>query len=39
MGGTARLYRVSIDRRIGIPANRNYGLLFKAQAWSQFDKC
>jgi len=27
MGGTAKLFRVSNDRRISIPANRNLGLL------------
>jgi hypothetical protein len=39
MGGTARLYRVSNDRRIGFPANRNFGLLFTTQALFQLDKC
>jgi hypothetical protein len=39
MGGTARLYRVSNDRRISIPANRDFGLLFITQALFQFGKC
>ena len=39
MGGTAKLYRVSNDRRISIPANRNLGLLLITQALFQFNKC
>ncbi len=39
MGGTAKLYQVSNDRRISIPANRNFGLLFITQALFQLDKC